>query len=135
MAEQREAVQETSVSIGADISFVIDSGATRHSYEFKCVTEKFGVMAIMGISLMKWTSKITVQRRRAVNEKDTRQRAWHFDADSRSVNNVSLREQISVRTYQSPSANTFVTPETPSEDRMSLAINKYSSVSKNKALV
>ena len=72
--------------------------------------------------MMEWTRKIIAQRRRTVMEEDARQRALHFEEYSRSVNNLSLQEQMSVSHYQQPSVDKFGTTETSSYTNIIKAI-------------
>ena len=50
--------------------------------------------------MMNWSSEADARRRRAVMEEDARQRDADFETYSRRVNNLSFREQISVRPYE-----------------------------------
>ena len=83
---------------------------------------------------MDWTSEADSRWRRAVMEEDARQRNADFETNSRRVNNLSFREQISIRPFEPPSARLFGTPETQSQLRMSSAINNYPLNAKYKAI-
>ena len=63
-------------------------------------------------------------------EEDARKRDPDFETYSRRVNNLSFQEQISVCMNQ----RVYGTPETPSQLRMSFAINNYPLNAKNKTI-